>query len=70
MKYSRAPGRWNLPQRCEYCGASDNRDAEHARGCPALAPVPLARRLAIALECEAEWDRKKRALMRARGAAA
>jgi hypothetical protein len=58
--------RWNEPQRCQACGSPDSRDAAHARGCPALPEVPLARRMRIALACEDGWRRKAEA--KARGA--
>jgi hypothetical protein len=61
---------WHLPQRCEHCGALDNRDAEHARGCPWLPPVSAARLLAVARQCETAWIEKTTRERRARGAAA
>ena len=47
---------------CAWCGAPDARGESHAQGCPRVAPVSKAARLAIALACEDGW--RERALGR------
>lgn len=53
---------------CAFCGAPDSRQPDHARGCPALAPVSHERLFALALDVEAGW-REMRAPLAAKGAA-
>jgi hypothetical protein len=53
---------------CPHCGADDGRDADHARGCPALQPVPRERLLALARDVEAGWRAKSESGTRAAGA--
>jgi hypothetical protein len=66
----RPPTRWR--NACETCGASDNRDADHARGCPALEPVPRDELIALARQVERGWRdaNEERERRRPKGAAA
>jgi hypothetical protein len=49
--------RWQLPQRCETCGAPDSRDRRHARGCPSLPPPSRESLIRAAKAIETAWAR-------------
>jgi tyrosyl-tRNA synthetase len=51
---------------CETCGARDNRDAEHQRGCPQVSQLPKAELIRIARRIEAGWEAKKMQMEEAR----
>jgi hypothetical protein len=62
-------GVWKNPPRCRDCGG-DPRGEDHARGCPALPPIPREKLLRLAQAAEEGWAAKRAAKPATKGAAA